>query len=914
MAYKKTLNLPKTSFPMQGDLSTREPQQLEAWREQNIYQKMVDRNQDGKPFLFHDGPPYANGHIHHGHILNKTLKDFVVKYRNMSGQRCEFVPGWDCHGLPIEHQVVQDLPEDATPTEIQEACRVHAQKYVDIQREEFKRMMIFADWDNPYLTMDYKYEAQTLQELAFAFFNGYIYQGHKPVYWDWDSKTALAEAEVEYQSFKTPHVYALFPFLEMPGWLRNTAGDLEVFVAIWTTTPWTLPANQAVAINPSLVYQLASDGNRAYILVKDLRESVMEACGLSDLKVLAAFKGEALVGSGQEVQHPMVDFWKVPLLPADFVTTEQGTGCVHIAPAHGQDDFLLGQAHNLRVFSLVQDDGTFKRDSNFPELEGEHIFRANGKIVQRLHDADRLLNAPGEKIKIERYPFGWRSKKPLIFRATKQWFISMDSLRDRALETLETVDWEPSWGEARMRGMLESRPDWCISRQRSWGVPIPVFTCRNCGSTLEDPTFMGKVASLIEEHGVGVWYSDHPETLISHCWCCGMPTLTKGTDILDVWFDSGVSWSAVLDPEGHGVQTDLYLEGSDQHRGWFQSSLLCSLMSQKKAPYKTCLTHGFIVDEKGHKFSKSSKNYQNPQELIDKWGAEVLRLWVASVDYRKDITFSEEALEQASESYRKIRNTFRFMLSNLGDFDPATDAVSREDMQGLDRWALHQVAEALKTMDEAYASYQFHQVVKTLVELMTGDLSSFYLDVTKDRLYCDHVTSFRRRSTQTAYFTICSLLVKMVAPILSFTSEEVWGHLKGSDSVFLQSLETGVGQYLDPLAREPYRTLLDMRKDVQKVVETACREGTLKEKGQAVLVLTAEEGGVLFPLIEEHLDLLPEIYKVSSVRLEPGSWSVDVEVSGLGKCPRCWNYHLEEGQEVCERCDEVLVMKGSDEV
>ncbi len=950
--YKATLNLPSTDFPMRANLSDREQDQIMRWEHDDIYGKMIARRKDegAQRFVMHDGPPYANGNIHHGHILNKTLKDFVVKYRNLKGYLCEYVPGWDCHGLPIEHKVDQNLGEkkrDMTKVDIRRACREYADKWVTIQAEEFQRMMVFGDWQAPYRTMSYDYEATTVRELGRFFEKGIVYRGLKPVHWDWAAQTALAEAEVEYGEFRTEHVYVKFPFAQLPDELAEKAGDNDVYVVIWTTTPWTLPANLAVALNPDLNYQLVRHGDEVYVLAEGLRDSVLADCDIAqdDVEILANFTGRKLVGElgegkGLAARHPWLERDSV-LLPADYVTLDQGTGCVHTAPGHGQEDFVLGQEFGLDVICPVDQEGKFRIDLEIQtddgpmNLEGAHVFSSNKYIAQHLAHIGRLLNKPGDRLTIPRYPYGWRTNKPVIFRATTQWFIAMEPetagnpdglrLREAALEEIQKVDWVPAWGKDRIEGMVEGRPDWCISRQRSWGVPITVMYCQECDAAIATRELADHVADLVEEHGADVWFERDPSELVPEgtaCPECGGTDFYKEEDILDVWFDSGVSWSAVLDNAlGWGDVADLYLEGSDQHRGWFQSSLLCCVGTRGHSPYKTCLTHGFVTDEEGHKYSKSSKNFEPPQKMLEEYGAEILRLWVAAVDYKGDITLSDEILKRVADAYRKIRNTFRFMLGNLGDFDPS-QAVAYQDLHEIDQWVLHRTAEVVERIEEAYEGYQFHTIYHTLLQFMTVDLSNIYMDVTKDRLYCEAPDSQARLAGQTAYWNVLHTLVRAIAPILSFTSEEVWQHLAhredDPESVYLADFPEVPAEWTNDDLALQWEKLLEVRQEVQRALEEKRVPRKQKKPGQigssqeAHVTVTAK--GATLELLRDYADQLDALFIVSKADVVDGEVAddkvvgVEVVPADGEKCPRCWNYWIEPGsdQEVCDRCQSVL--------
>lgn len=945
--YKDSLNLPSTDFPMRANLADREPDQIERWDDEDVYERMIRqrKEEDAPRFVFHDGPPYANGHIHHGHILNKALKDFVVKFRNMDGELCEFVHGWDCHGLPIEHEVDEQLGDDKkemSKAEIRQECREYADEFVDIQRDEFKRIMAFGDWDDPYRTMSYDYEATIVRMLGEFFESDLVYRGLKPVHWDWESETALAEAEVEYESFKTEQVYVTFPFPDAPDELAEAAGDRDVSVLIWTTTPWTLPANQAIALHPDLTYQLVDVDGEALVMAEGLRDEVFEDCDVDDYEVLTEFEGRLLVGEmgegrGYAAEHPWMDRESV-LLPAHYVTLDQGTGCVHTAPGHGQEDFALGQQFDLDVLCPVDEQALFREDlsvqvgdDEWVDLEGMHVLTANAHISESLDYIGHLLNEPNDRITIERYPYGWRSNKPVIFRATTQWFVALEPetvgdsdgfrLRDEALEAIDQVDWIPDWGHDRIEGMVQSRPDWCISRQRTWGAPITALYCDrdDCDGAVASKELADHVADIVDEHGADVWFEWDLDELVpesTECPECGGTNFEREEDILDVWFDSGVSWAAVLE-EKLGIEqpADLYLEGSDQHRGWFQSSLLTGVLTRGRSPYETCLTHGFVTDEDGHKYSKSSQNFEPPEEMISDFGAETLRLWVSSVDYSNDVALSPEILDRTADAYRKIRNTFRFMLGNLSDFDPETQ-LDYDELHEIDQWILHRTAETVDRIREGYETYEFHEVYHALVEFATVDLSNVYMNILKDRLYCEAPSSKARRSGQTAYWLVLSALARAAAPILSFTSEEVWSHLptrsSAPDSVFLADFPEVPEAWRDEQLDHRWSRLLDIRKEVQKALETKREADVIGDSQEAHVTLTAD--GPTLELLEEYDDQLVEFFIVSGVDLEDGSVDgealvdCDVEPAEGEKCPRCWNFWVDPDgdDDVCQRCRQVV--------
>ena len=937
--WKDTLNLPKTSFPMRANLPNREPQTLERWEEMGLYQRIMDARKDGPRFAFHDGPPYANGHIHHGHILNKILKDIACKFKAMTGHLAEFIPGWDCHGLPIEHEVDKKLrskKREMDQVAIREVCRDYANRFVAIQRDEFKRIGVLADWDNPYTTLDRYYESTVVGELANLIEKGLVFKALRPIHWSYAAQTALAEAEVEYKEYTAPSIYVKFPFPDAPSFLADPAGDRPISAVIWTTTPWTLPANLAIALHPDFDYLLVDVDGDALILAEGLAPSVYEACGLSVREVIKTFKGSELVGTEHAAlkpaaRHPFIDRESI-LLPADYVTLEQGTGCVHTAPGHGQEDFVLGREHGLGVLSPVNEYG--KYTDAVPEYEGQHVFKANPLIVERLHEIGALLNKPGDSVLIERYPHCWRTKKPVIFRATPQWFVKVDQdqLRDRALQAIKTTEWIPGWGEDRIRGMLEHRPDWCISRQRTWGVPIPGLYCQSCGEVTLSHEVARKLAKISEDEGVDAWFRRPVEELVPDGFACqcgaGVDQFTKESDIIDVWFESGASFAAVLERRG-GLEpvADLYLEGSDQHRGWFQSSLLIGIGSRNHAPYRTVLTHGFVIDEQGHKYSKSSKNFEPPSKVINKLGAEVMRLWVAAVDYRTDITLSPTILQRMTDAYRRIRNTARFLVSNLSDFDPNKDAVSLDTLPDLDTWALDKLASLTDRLLKAYEDYEYHAVFHRLLDFCTVDLSQSYLDVLKDRLYCEAPNDPRRRASQTVMYEALRAITLLSAPVLSFTAEELWGHMPHRDgdpeSVHLALLPSAApAEWSAEGQRERFELLHKVRSKVQEAIEAR----RPKSKGERLpgqigssqeAVVTIRANGSALETLSKDVELLKELFIVSDVRLEEGEMEdnvpeVSVDIAEGEKCPRCWNYRSAFGvdgqhSEVCQRCAGVVI-------
>ncbi|MFC1859767.1 isoleucine--tRNA ligase, partial [Thermodesulfobacteriota bacterium] len=737
MDYKKTLNLPQTAFPMKANLAKKEPEQLKWWEEIGLYEKIRENSAGKELFILHDGPPYANGHIHMGTAMNKILKDIIVKSRQMAGFDAVYVPGWDCHGLPIEHNVDKELgPKklELSQAQVRQECRAYAEKFIDIQREEFKRLGVMGEWDDPYLTMNYKYEAIIAREFGKFALEGSLVRSKKPIYWCSTCKTALAEAEIEYYDESSPSIFVKFPFIDDLSTDFPVLTGKKVFVVIWTTTPWTIPANLAVTLHPEFTYVAVDVGNNeVFILAKELMEFCLQTFGIADYSALVEINAKTL--ENLRCKHPLYDRDSLIIL-GTHVTLDAGTGCVHTAPGHGREDYEVGMLYDLEVFSPVDDNGCFTDEIDY--FTGEFVFDANKHVNAKLKEEGNLLAEDNIE---HSYPHCWRCKKPVMFRATPQWFISMDKtgLRKKTLEEIDHVQWIPHWGRDRIYSMIESRPDWCVSRQRAWGVPIIVFYCQECHTPLITQKTIDHVCDLFEEHGADIWFEKDADDLLpegTECGACGKNAFTKESDILDVWFDSGVSHAAVLEQRSYlRWPADLYLEGSDQHRGWFHSAILTAVGTRNKAPYKAVLTHGYVVDADGKKMSKSLGNIVAPIEVIDKYGAEILRLWVSASDYRDDIRISEKFLKQLSDAYRRIRNTCRFLLGNLSDFDPAKDAVSYASMLEIDKFALHKLQKIIEKTRKAYDAYEFHTIYHSLYNYCTLDLSAFYLDVLKDRLY-----------------------------------------------------------------------------------------------------------------------------------------------------------------------------------
>jgi isoleucyl-tRNA synthetase len=923
MDYKNTLNLPKTDFPMKANLKDLEPRTILRWKEQGTYDQVRERNKGMKTYILHDGPPYANGHIHIGHALNKILKDIIVKYKSMQGFSSPYVPGWDCHGLPIEHQVLKNLgpkKEGMGKAEIRKLCREYAAKFIDIQRGEFKRLGVFGDWDNPYLTMNYPYEAAIVRELGKFVGAGGVYKGKKPVYWCGSCETALAEAEVEYADHESPSISVRFALPDAANVFPSLTGK-NVAVVIWTTTPWTLVSNLAVALHPEFDYVAVDIGSNSVIIVAEaLLAQSLEKFKVNEHRVIEKFKGKKLVGL--KARHPFIDRDSRVIL-GEHVTLEAGTGIVHTAPGHGQEDYEVGMRYGLEVYAPVDHKARFTKEAG--QFAGEHVHKANKAIIALLKEKNALLAE--EKI-THSYPHCWRCKNPVIFRATEQWFISMQNndLLKKTVENVHKVTWVPAWGKDRFLSMVEKRPDWCISRQRAWGVPIVAFTCNDCGQLLLDKSVIDHVAVLVEQEGADVWFTKSATDLLppgTVCKKCGKADLVKEMDILDVWFDSGVSHAAVLKQRPElSWPADMYLEGSDQHRGWFQSSLLTSVGTTGQAPYRTVLTHGFTVDGQGRKMSKSAGTGVAPQEVIDKYGAEVLRLWVSAADYRDDVRISPEILTHLAEAYRRIRNTSRYLLGNLSDFDHETDRVADKDLLEIDRWAMHRLQKLIQRVQKAYDEFEFHVVFHSLHNFCAVDMSAFYLDILKDRLYTAKAASLERRSGQTTMHAILSAMIRLMAPVLSFTADEVWGYMKESGrlkSVFLTDFPGATTAYLDDALDARWDRIIAVRGEAARVLEGLRRDKKIGHSLDAALTLYAAPE--LYELLSNYKKDLAFIFIVSSVTLaKEADATADAFASeviqGLriaagpaagAKCGRCWMYSetvgtVTEHPEICSRC------------
>lgn len=901
---------------MRARLSEREPERLRLWMKEARYEKLqqIGEAENRPTFILHDGPPYANGHIHIGTALNKILKDMVVRSRSMDGYRAPYVPGWDTHGLPIELQVVREHGEALLAQGIpalRQACREYALRYVAIQKEEFQRLGVWGNWDDPYLTLHPEYEARQIELFGQMAAKGYIYKGKKPVHWCSSCETALAEAEIEYRDHRSQSVYVTFDVSDANG-LFDPEG---VSVIIWTTTPWTLPANLAIAVNPNLEYVLMEAQGRRFIVAEGLALGVCAALDLGTPRVLQRFKGSDL--EGVVTRHPFIDRAS-PIILGDHVTLEQGTGCVHTAPGHGIEDYEIGQRYGLDVLTPVDARGRMTEEAG--KYAGLTLAQANEAVVEDMRrDGSLLLSETIE----HQYPYCWRCKNPVAFRATEQWFASVEGFRQEALAAIEDVEWIPSWGIDRIRNMIAERSDWCISRQRAWGVPLPIFYCTRCREPHMTDESIQAVANLFRQQGSDAWYTTEADQILptgTRCSACGHDAFEKELDTMDVWFDSGSSHAAVLEVRSDQTwPADMYLEGSDQHRGWFQSSLLTAVATRQKAPYRSVLTHGFIVDGEGKKMSKSEGNTVAPEDVIAKYGADILRLWASSADYRGDIRVSETILGQMAEVYRRIRNTFRFLLGNLHDFDAASMSVTWNDLREIDRWAILRVRALATRAIRAYREYSFHTVHHLVHNFCTVDMGGFYLDVIKDRLYCDGVNSISRRAAQTAMAEIATTLVKIVAPILVFTAEEVWEHLpealRQSESVHYTTWQAPSAPSEEERALlERWERLLKVRKEVSQALEGARRDGLIGGSTEATIRLEVGEG--LGEFLSDYQNDLADVFIVSHVDVEQVSGAdetlaVHVAKAEGERCVRCWRHApgvgaSQEHPELCARCQDVV--------
>ncbi len=930
MDYRETLNLPQTKFKMKANLTQREPQVLKQWEKEELYQKIQQAAADRPLFILHDGPPYANGNIHLGTAFNKVLKDIILRSKRLAGYNAPYIPGWDCHGLPIEHNVDLELGAKKQTIPIlgkRSACRKYAEKWIKTQREQFKRLGVIGDWANPYLTMNFPYEAAIAREFNKFLLSGAVVRSKKPVYWCATCGTALAEAEVDYADHTSPSIYVKFPVMDDLGSVVPELAGKEVSVLIWTTTPWTLPANLAVAFHPDFEYAAVAVQDEIWILAKELVESCMQIFEITDYSILATFSATDL--EGKRCRHPFMDRASLMVL-ADYVTADSGTGCVHTAPGHGADDYQTGLRNGLEILSPVDDEGRYTAEAG--RYAGEQVPQVNKRIIADMAAEGSLVKEMAIK---HSYPHCWRCKEPVMYRATAQWFISMENLdlRTKALAAINEVKWTPSWGQQRIYGMVEARPDWCLSRQRSWGVPVTVLSCTECGEILKNEAVCAKIDELFIKEGADAWFKYEAADFVPEgvTCTCGAHSFKKESDILDVWFDSGTSHAAVLEerPELYSP-ADLYLEGSDQHRGWFQSSLLTSVGTRGRAPYKGVLTHGYVVDGQGKKMSKSVGNVVAPQEVIDKYGAEVLRLWVASENYQDDVKVSDEILKHVSDAYRKMRNTLRFLLSNLYDFNPEKDCVDASALQEIDRWALSKFADVSARVTQAYECYEFHAIYHALHNFCGTTISSIYMDVLKDRLYCSLPDGPERRAAQTVIYRILDGLLRLMSPILCFTTAEAWEHLHQMDdkapldqSIFFTGF-AGVDDIVRDVAfDECWRKLLNLRGAITRVLEGARRDKVIGLGLDAEVVLKLGEEWRSF--LDGRLEQLRELCIVSSLRLADGAeagldFVSDENLTGLEvavapapgeKCERCWTISTTVGEDqehpaLCARCASVV--------
>ncbi len=947
---KSTINLPKTAFPMKANLPQNEPKMLARWEQEKIYERIREARKGSPVYILHDGPPYTSGPIHLGTAFNKCLKDFIVKSKTMAGFDAPYVPGWDCHGLPIEIKVDKELGGkklQMRPNDVRAECRKYAQKYLDLQRTQFKRIGVFGRFNRPYVTMNPQYESVVLSTFFSFYENGFVYKGLRAVYWCMHDETALAEAEVEYENHTSPTVFVRYKMLrDETASLGDSIVGKDVYTIIWTTTLWTLPASMAVAFHPEEEYVALESGNAVYIFAAKLADAVVEKCGLADVKELGRFPGRTF--EGFYFQHPFLDR-KILGVLADYVTMDTGTGVVHTAPSHGAEDFVTGVKYGLDATSNVDEKGILR--NGLPEYTGKRVWDANQPIIDLLKSRRALLHV--EKVE-HSYPHCWRCHNPVIFRATEQWFISMETpmpgmrditLRGRTLEEIKRVKWDPAWGEERLSNMIATRPDWCISRQRVWGVPIAVFLCESCGKPLNDKAINKKVVELFGRAGSDAWFTDEPLSLLpagTKCPHCAGTKFEKETDIFDVWLESGASYLALIaeektaDAPAYPWPSDLYLEGGDQYRGWFQSSLLCAMGTHGTPPYKGVVTPGWTLDEKGQALSKSRGNDVDPVDIANRLGGEVVRMWVASVDFREDVVGSERLMQTISESYRKIRNTFRYILGNLDGFDPGRDQVAFEEMEEIDQYMLLQTISFADGISKFYDEFAFHKIYQRLNNFCIVDLSAFYFDVLKDRLYTSAPKSPKRLSGQTALWRIGETLVRFVAPILSFTADEVWQHLPTAafreESVHLARLVddkfTAGGAICSPSANKISSKILDdiagdkgwiqlrrVRDEVLKALEEARNNKMIGTGLEAQVSLSAAEP--VYSVLAKYASQLRYLFIVSAVTLTQaagnGTGSVHVEVKkadGL-KCDRCWNYSTHVGEDknyptVCERCSAVL--------
>jgi len=915
MDYSKTVNLPATDFPMRGNLPQKEPAIAAKWQDENIYSRIIESREGSPVYILHDGPPYANGHLHLGHALNKILKDMIVKHKSMMGFQAPYVPGWDCHGLPIELNVTRELGkknEETPKIEVRKKCREYARKFVDIQMDEFKRLGVFGDYENPYLTMSPDFEARIVEVFGEIFEKGYIYKHKKPIYWCPTCVTALAEAEVEYDNHTSSSIYVKFRVTPSSAPIEGLDSD-NLYVVIWTTTPWTIPANLAVSFHPEFQYSAFKFGSEYYVFAKGLLEEMEKAAGASAEMEIPLTKEQL---EGFDVNHPFAER-KSKVIFGTHVTLEQGTGVVHTAPGHGHDDYVVGMQNGLDVFCPVDDNGKFTED--FALMKGVHVFDANPMVIDLLKEKNALVSAS----KIEHsYPHCWRCKKPLIYRATEQWFFSIDhdDMRKRGLKAVDETEWVPTWGEVRFRSMVETRPDWCLSRQRSWGVPIPSFKCSDCGKNLMSAESVKFFVKVCKERGLDSWYSDDIKDLIpagSKCEC-GSVNLEKEYDILDVWFDSGVSSFAVLDKwKNHRWPADMYLEGSDQHRGWFQSSFWPAMALRGRPPYNTVLTHGFVLDENGKAMSKSTGNVIPPEKIISQFGADILRLWVASEDYRNDVRIGMTMMQQVADSYRRIRNTFKYIIGNIADFTP-DKKVPYSDLPDVDKWILHKLKNLSEGVITNYEKFEFHQVYRRILNFCAVDLSSIYFDVSKDILYVEARESQIRRANLTVLSEIYNTLVRLIAPVLAFTTEEIWTFNNNPGSVHMEKYHELSSEYENLEVFSRINIVADIKKDVLKSLEDLRKDKIIKTSLEADIKIYVKDSSVekILKDMGEDLRRFLQVAKVEFCAGEEGLAPYDnsfisSQKSSGSKCVRCWNFFDELGSdsdhpELCKRCTDIV--------
>ena len=922
--YKPTLNLPATAFPMKANLAQREPDMLKKWQENKLYERLRERRQGRKKFILHDGPPYANGKIHIGHAVNKILKDIVIKSQSLSGFDAPYIPGWDCHGLPIEHEVEKKIGKAGVKVDhntFREKCREYAQRQVDGQMKDFVRLGVFAEWNNPYLTMDKKFEANIIRALGKVIKNGHLVKGYKPVYWSVVGASALAETEVEYQDKLSFSIDVAFPVADEQIFVKSItgiSGNGNIFVVIWTTTPWTLPSNQAVCLNPDLDYVLLSCQplnlpSGRYLVAELLVDSVLARWGVKDYEIVGRAKGRQL--ELLSLNHPFNDR-KVPIIVGDHVTIDAGTGCVHTAPDHGVDDFIVAGKYKITTLNYIGDNGVFRKDVDF--FAGEHVYKVDEQVIELLKSKARLIASSSFS---HSYPHCWRTKTPLIYRATPQWFISMtkNGLLEKAKKIVPLVSWYPEWGKARINRMLENSPDWCISRQRTWGVPITLFVHNSTGDIHPDtPKLIEVIASGVEKQGIDFWHQTDIKEILGD----QANDYSKVSDTLDVWFDSGVTHSAVLDDRKElQFPADLYLEGSDQHRGWFQSSLKTSIAIKENSPYKAVMTHGFVVDASGHKMSKSVGNVLSPQQVINDQGADVLRLWVAATDCSNEMTVSDEILKRTGDSYRRIRNTARFFLSNLSDFDPSKNLVPFDDMLELDRWAIGLTIKTHKEILVAYNDYQFHHIYQKLHNFCVTDMGGFYLNIIKDRQYTCQKNSVARRSAQTAIYYILEYFVRWIAPILSFTADEIWKFMPGDreETVFFTEWQELTAFSEGKIKEHDWKIIIETRNAVNRILEEKKADGIQKSLEAEVTIYVDDS---LMKALEKLKDELRFIFITSKANIksisaiEDEDTVISTEIDGLKvsvvktqhiKCERCWHHKEDIGSDtthmhICGRC------------